>query len=75
MILFIISDHLSGGIEEQPIRYLSRAVSRPGKGAVTDVMNAAAFLSIFIFLNVAVQKHFILPDVNPYIRILMYLFL
>lgn len=51
VILLISFDHLSGGIAEQPIHYLFWAVSRPGKENGTDIMNAAAFFLIFIFIT------------------------
>lgn len=51
VILFISFDHLSGGITQQPIHYLFWAVSRPGKGDVTGIMDVTAFLLIFIFIT------------------------
>lgn len=51
VILFISSDHLSGGITQQPIHYLFWAVSRSGKENVTNITNATAFLLIFIFIT------------------------
>lgn len=42
---------------------------------MTDIMNATAFPAIFIFLTWQRKKIFLLTDVNPYARALMYLFL
>lgn len=51
VMLFISFDHLSGRITQRPIHYLFWAVNRPGKENVMDIMNAAAFFLIFIFIT------------------------